>query len=256
MSELIKECFSSRTAPRHPHAMLAEEKRPFVQDLFTSIAPRYDWFNRLASCGMDQGWRRAAVTDGRVGPGLQVLDLCAGTGDLAFLCAQRVGKTGKVIGADMNRAMLTYAQKKAAGKEFAVDWLQADALALPFAAATFDRITIGFSTRNLTDLTSGLREMLRTLKPGGRLIVLETGRPSQPIVRLGYYLFLQTFARALGWILTGKTWPFTYLARSVEQFVSPQEFTAVLESLGAQATFRPLSGGLVSLFIATKSQAA
>lgn len=236
--------------------MPPEEKRPFVQDLFTRIAPRYDLFNRLASCGMDAGWRREAMKQGAIQPGMRVLDLCTGTGDLALLAAKQAGRAGLVVGADMTAAMLVYAEQKGRGRGQTASWLCGDALCLPFADGQFDCITIGFSTRNFADLNSGLREIVRVLKRGGRLVILETGRPSNPIVRMGYHFFLNTGARLIGWALTGEAWPFTYLARSVEQFVTPEVFTERLRSLGTDVRFRPLSGGLVSLFVATKQERA
>lgn len=252
-----------------------EAKRPFIQRLFTDIAPRYDAFNRLTSCGLDQGWRRAALREGQVRPDQRVLDVCAGTGDFALLAAERVGESesvgrwlpppsalsappraergapGLVVGADMNLAMLSRARQKRS-RGASVDWLQADTLALPFPAASFDRVTIGFSTRNLVDLDAGLREMVRVLRPGGRLIILETGRPGNAFVRLGYYAYLFTVARAIGWVLTGTLWPFTYLARSVQAFLTPAQMVRALDDAGAPARYLPLAGGLASLFIATK----
>ena len=229
-----------------------DAKRPFVQRLFTRIAPRYDWFNRLASCGLDQGWRRAAVVQGDIRPGDRVLDVCAGTGDLAILCAQRLGGRGAVVGADLNREMLSLARRKQRARRLPVAWLQADAEALPFPAGSFDRVLIGFSTRNLSDLTAGLREMVRVLRPGGRLVILETGRPDHPLVRFGYQAFLFTAAPAIGFALTGRLWPFTYLARSVRGFLTPQEMVERLASVETDARHVPLSRGLASLYLATK----
>ena len=235
-----------------PAALAPNGKRPFIQRLFTRIAPRYDWFNRLASCGLDQRWRRAAIAQGEVRPGDRVLDACAGTGDLAILCAQRLCGVGTVVGVDLNRDMLAHAQRKQRTRRLAISWLQADAEMLPLATGSFDRVLIGFSTRNLSDLTAGLRELVRVLRPGGRLLILETGRPSHPLVRLGYQAFLFTAARAIGFLLTGRVWPFTYLARSVQRFLTPQEMVARLESLDTEARYMPLSHGLASLYLATK----
>lgn len=227
-------------------------KRAFVQRLFSRIAPRYDWFNRLASCGLDQRWRRAVVSRGEVRPGQRVLDVCAGTGDLALLCAERQQDAGQVIGLDMNRDMLRRAQRKPQARGPRIAWVQADAETLPFADAMFDRVLIGFSTRNLTDLSAGLREMVRVLKPGGWLLVLETGCPAHPLVRAGYRLFLLTVARLIGLALTGRVWPFTYLARSVKQFLTPEQFITLLQREQTHAHYVPLSGGLASLYVATK----
>jgi len=230
-----------------------QEKRTFVQQLFSRIAPRYDWFNRLASCGFDQHWRKVALARGDVAPGHRVLDVCAGTGDLAILCTRRQQGHGFVIGVDMNTDMLIRAQRKQRQRGLSIDWLQADALALPFADESFDRVTIGFSTRNLADLTAGIQEMVRVLHRGGRLIILETGHPANPVLRWGYYLFLSTVVRLVGVVLTGRLWPFTYLAKSVQAFLTPQQFVQRLQSAQTAVEYFPLSGGLASLYLATKS---
>jgi len=231
---------------------MKEDKRFFVQRLFTAIAPRYDWFNRLASCGLDQRWRKEALILGGIQPGQRVLDVCSGTGDLAILVAKRQNGSAAVVGIDMNREMLTYAQQKQRSQRLDIDWLQADAQKLPFSSESFDCVMIGFSTRNLSDLMQGLREMVRVLRPHGRLIILETGYPRHPLVRIGYQTFLLTFGRLIGWILTGRVWPFTYLARSVRQFLTPQQVAERLQSLSTQVQYVPLSYGLASLYLATK----
>ena len=123
---------------------------------------------------------------------------------------------------------------------------------LPFGDGQFDCVTIGFSTRNLSSLQQGLSEMIRVLRPGGRLVILETGYPSNPVLRAGYQAFLFTAARSIGWLLTGSCWPFTYLARSVRQFLTPQQFIATLEQLNTRVEYRPLSFGLASVYLATK----
>ncbi len=229
-----------------------EDKRSFVQRLFSDIAPRYDWFNRLASLGLDQRWRRETVRRASIQPGMRVLDVCTGTGDLAILCARRRLDHGAVIAIDMNREMLACAQRKQQHRALVVRWLQGDAQALPFFDGMFDRVLIGFSTRNLSDLTEGLREMVRVLKPRGQLLVLETGRPSHPVIRAGYELFLFTVARVIGVVLTGKLWPFTYLARSVRRFLSPQQCMERLHGLRTDVEYVALSSGLASLYVATK----
>jgi demethylmenaquinone methyltransferase/2-methoxy-6-polyprenyl-1,4-benzoquinol methylase len=227
-------------------------KRSFIQRLFTDIAPRYDWFNRLASFGLDRRWRKVALERGGVTVGQRVLDVCAGTGELAILCRERQRGEGIVIGVDMNSAMLALAMQKQRLRGLSIGWLQADALGLPFADNSFDRVTIGFSTRNLADLMAALREMVRVLRPCGQLIILETGYPKNSIVRAGYQLFLLTFARAIGFCLTGKLWPFTYLARSVRQFLTPQELIKRLREAKTDVQYVPLSCGLASLYLATK----
>ena len=247
----MKDTLSAGCGVRSAESHL-EDKRWFIQRLFTRIAPRYDWFNRLASCGFDQRWRRQALTQGGVVPAQRILDVCTGTGDLAILCAERQCGEGLVIGVDMNGAMLARAERKQRSRKLSIGWLQADALSLPFADGSFDRVTIGFSTRNLGDLTLGLQEMVRVLRSGGRLIILETGRPDNPMVRAGYHLFLFTVARLIALLLTGRLWPFTYLAKSVQGFLTPQQFVERLERAQTTVEYTSLSSGLASLYLATK----
>jgi demethylmenaquinone methyltransferase/2-methoxy-6-polyprenyl-1,4-benzoquinol methylase len=270
---------SSTTTAVDPRPVLrdtrqASAKRPVIRQLFATIAPRYDWFNRLASLGLDQRWRRQAIALGGIAPGQEVLDVCTGTGDLALLCARRLGGRGRVTGIDVTPAMLREAERKARQLGFGVApstrpdglarevatpdapaglrWLEGDAESLPFADASFDRVLIGFSTRNLGDLAAGLREMVRVLRPGGVLVILETGYPANPLLRAAYRVFLLTVARAIGLLLTGRLWPFTYLARSVQQFLTPAEMVARLQMLKTQVQYVPLSFGLASLYVAAK----
>ena len=228
-------------------------KQLFIHRLFSEIAPRYDWFNRLASFGLDQRWRERAVELSGLATGMRALDVCTGTGDLALLCARSAGADGLDVGIDFTAPMLERAQAKQRRQAASVGWSRADAQRLPFAEGRFDRVVIGFSTRNLADLADGLREMLRVVKPGGALVVLETGRPPAWWLRIGYWVFLHTIAPAIGWLLTGQCWPFTYLARSTKGFLPPTEFVRLLNACGAQASYLPLSGGLASLYIARKS---
>ena len=152
----------------------------------------------------------------------------------------------------MNPEMPDYAARKSLKRRLHVGELQGDVLALPLPTGSLDRVFVGFSTRNLSDLNAGLREMIRVLRPEGQLVILETGRPANPILRALYWTFLFTGARVIGWLLTGELWPFTYLARSAKQFLTPEQMLANLRSTGARAEYTGLSGGLASLYIATK----
>jgi demethylmenaquinone methyltransferase/2-methoxy-6-polyprenyl-1,4-benzoquinol methylase len=233
--------------------MTPEEKRPFVQRLFTRIAPRYDVFNRLASCGQDQQWRSFALAAAGLQPQHRVLDVCAGTGDLSFQSAQWQQGRGLVVALDFTWEMLAHGRRRSEARRAAsVHWVQADALQLPFEEAQFDRVVVGFSTRNWVDLDAGLLEMLRVLRPGGQLIVLETGRPAHPLLRAGYFAYLFGVAPLIGFLLTGRLWPFWYLARSVKNFVTPAQFVERLRNMKVQVEYVGLSHGLASLYVATK----
>jgi len=243
------------SSPALPAGVSPTEKRQFVRRLFSTIAPRYDWFNRLASGGLARRWRIRTITEAKLEPGMRVLDVCTGTGDLVFLAAPKVGSTGHVVGLDFTWPMLARAVSKTSRDERHIAWLQGDAQQLPFRHATFDRVLIGFSTRNLSDLRQGLTDMLRIVKDEGQLLVLETGRPAHPVLRVGYWIFLRTVARFVGWALTGRAWPFTYLARSAQGFLTPAQMIALLTSCGATARYVPLSGGLASLYVVRKCPA-
>jgi ubiquinone/menaquinone biosynthesis methyltransferase len=156
---------------------------------------------------------------------------------------------------DFNEAMLRHARRRHPHTNdigVGVNWMRGDAQALPFRTGTVDRVLIGFSTRNLSDLAAGLREMRRVLKPGGRLTILETGRPNHPLIRLGYMAILFTTTRVIGWLMTGRVWPFTYLAKSVQGFLTPEQCVALLTTCGFSARYHPLSFGIASLFLADK----
>ncbi len=242
-----------------PHGVPSQEwqasKRQLVRELFSAIAPGYDRFNRVASLGLDQGWRRRTIREAALTPGMRVLDVCTGTGDLALLASRQTGDQGLVVGLDFTWPMLQGAARRQAQTQASVDWLQADALVLPFRDQTFDRIVMGFSTRNLADLSAGIRELLRVLKPDGQVLILETGWPSNPVLRVGYWAFLATVVRLAGWIITGKLWPFTYFARSVKGFLTPAAFADVVRDSGGRVQHHPLSGGLASLYVISKGHA-
>jgi len=227
-------------------------KAVFVHRLFDAIAGRYDRFNRCASLGRDRGWRPQAVAEARLGAGMRVLDLCTGTGELALAAVAAVGETGLVVGVDFSTPML----QRAAAKDGAaqrLEWLRGDGQQLPFLDETFDRVLIGFSTRNFADLPQALLEMARVLRPEGRLVVLETGKPRHPLVKLGYYTYLWTVMPVIGWLVCGIWWPFRYLARSIRQFDQPSAFLARLREAGFHRVIhRPLSWGLADLFVAVR----
>jgi demethylmenaquinone methyltransferase/2-methoxy-6-polyprenyl-1,4-benzoquinol methylase len=213
-----------------------------VRTMFDRIAPVYDAMNRVMTAGLDRRWRRATVA-AVVRPGDRVLDAACGTGDLA-LAAKRAG--GDVVGLDFSPAMLERARRKDA----AIEWVQGDALALPFADASFDAATVGFGVRNLDDLAGGLRELRRVLRPGGRLGVLEITRPRGPL-RVFYSLWFDRIVPLLGKVLPGGA-AYAYLPASVRRFPPPDELAALLEESGfASVDVRLFAGGIVALHTGT-----
>jgi demethylmenaquinone methyltransferase / 2-methoxy-6-polyprenyl-1,4-benzoquinol methylase len=214
-----------------------------VRGMFDRIAPVYDAMNRVMTAGLDQRWRRLAVRE-VVWPGDRVLDACCGTGDLAVE-AERRG--GRVVGLDFSPRMLERARKKSGG----IEWVQGDALALPFADAEFDAATVGFGVRNLSDLEGGLRELARVLRPGGQIAVLEITRP-RGLLRPFFRFWFDVLVPLAGRVLPGGE-AYTYLPASVRRFPGPEDLSALFESAGlADVRYRLLGGGIVALHVGVK----
>ncbi|HSB38272.1 MAG TPA: ubiquinone/menaquinone biosynthesis methyltransferase [Gaiellaceae bacterium] len=211
-----------------------------VRSMFDRISPVYDAMNRTMTMGLDQRWRRAAVA-AVVRPGDRVLDACSGTGDLA-VAALRAG--GRVTGLDFSERMLKRAGRK--GPE--VEWVQGDALALPFEDGSFDAATVGFGVRNLDDLERGLAELRRVLRPGGRVAILEITRP-RGLLAPFYRLWFDGLVPLLGRLLPGGS-AYTYLPASVRRFPGPDDLAGLLRGAGFEdVRWRTFAGGIVALHI-------
>ncbi|OGX40088.1 MAG: hypothetical protein A3C53_07110 [Omnitrophica WOR_2 bacterium RIFCSPHIGHO2_02_FULL_68_15] len=226
-----------------------------MRALFDALSPRYDLFNRLASLGLDQRWRRRAIAAAGLKPGARVLDLGAGTGDLALMAAAAVAPTGVVEALDLSAPMLQRARAKAA--RVPAGWhvraVQAQAERLPAADRTYEAVVSGFVMRNVSDLGRTLSESHRVLRPGGRLAILEFGRPRAALLRWGHLLWLGVGTLAIGWLVTGLRGPFTYLRRSIAGFLPPEQFLARLREHGfAEVAAVPLLGGAVILYQGVK----
>jgi demethylmenaquinone methyltransferase/2-methoxy-6-polyprenyl-1,4-benzoquinol methylase len=211
--------------------------------MFDRIAPVYDAMNHVMTAGLDRRWRKLAVSE-VVWPGDRVLDACCGTGDLAVE-AERRG--GRVVGLDFSEPMLERARRKSG----AIEWVQGDALALPFGDAEFDAATVGFGVRNLADLEGGLRELARVLRPGGKLAVLEITRP-RGILRPFFRLWFDGVVPLLGRVLPGGK-AYTYLPASVRRFPGPDDLSALFDRAGFEdVRYRTLGGGIVALHVGEK----
>lgn len=209
-----------------------------VRSMFDRIAPVYDLMNRLMTGGLDRRWRRLTVR-AVVRPGDRVLDACCGTGDLAAAAAC-AGAT--VTGLDFSEAMLERARRKAPE----VEWVQGDVLALPFPDGSFDAATVGFGLRNVSDLEAGLRDLLRVLRPGGRLGILEITRPRGPL-RLFFRLWFDLLVPLAGKLLPGGK-AYTYLPASVRRFPGPDDLAQLMRQAGFSGiAYRRLAGGIVAL---------
>lgn len=222
--------------------------------MFSEIAPKYDFLNRLLSFGIDRRWRRRTRQRLALAAENRLLDLCCGTGDLALeFAAHGV----QVTGADFTYAMLPIARSKAATAESSVQWAQADAQALPFPDHTFDAITIAFGIRNVYDPQLALRECLRVLKPGGRLAVLEffpiPNRLWGACFRFYFHHLLPLIAKI---VRAGRTGAYRYLPESVESFATVSQFQQWMHDAGFQScSDEALTGGVARLMLGNRPEA-
>ena len=221
-----------------------------VREMFTSIAPRYDFLNHLLSLNIDRiWWRSAARTFGFIlcQPNSHVLDLCCGTGDMTFALYREAGHSdGHIMGADFSHAMLQRARQKSRGTP--LRWIEADALRLPCKDAQFDLITAAFGFRNLADYNAGLREMVRTLKPGGECGILDFGEPAGLTGKI-YRIYFKRVLPVIGTLISGVSGPYSYLPASVERFPPPHEMLERMRQAGfREVSWTPYSFGIAGLY--------
>jgi len=228
-----------------------------VRQMFTDIAPRYDLLNHLLSCNVDRlWWRRVARTFRSIlqQPGARVLDLCCGTGDMAFALAKVRGDTAsEIMGADFSEAMLDRARAKSAGMPNPPHWIEADALALPLPDNSLDLAVSAFGFRNLANYDRGLRELARVLKPGGEVGILDFGQPRGMFGKLYGFYFKRVLPR-VGTLISGVRGPYEYLPNSVSRFPSPAELLERMRAAGFRdVSWTPYSFGIAGLFRGTRA---
>lgn len=222
--------------------------------IFSSIAGRYDLANRVTSFGLDQGWRRFAAR--RLGPegAGEVLDLAAGTGDLA-IADVRYGHAVSVTATDVNEEMMALGRAKvrARGLDDRITFRFADAQDLPFQDERFDGVTVGFGVRNFEDRPRAFAEVMRVLKAGRRFVCLEFATPRARLIRGPYLVYLRHAVPAWGRLLTGERQSYEYLAESIQGFPPQETLAAMLLDAGfADVRWRNLAFGAVAVHVATK----
>jgi demethylmenaquinone methyltransferase / 2-methoxy-6-polyprenyl-1,4-benzoquinol methylase len=227
------------------------EKRAYVRNTFSAIAPTYDRLNRIISFRLDQGWRRYAVARlgwERVPRGIY-LDLCAGTLELAATLGDSPGFNGRVVGADFARPMLEQGRHKSDR----IDPIAADAVELPFASGAFDGAMVGWGVRNLVDLDGGLAEAARVLKPGARLVILEMAVPEQPLLRAGFQLYFRHVMPWIGRLISKHTTAYSWLPESARVFPPPAELARRMQARGFRGvTYKLFMGGVCAMHVGTK----
>jgi demethylmenaquinone methyltransferase/2-methoxy-6-polyprenyl-1,4-benzoquinol methylase len=227
-----------------------DEKAGRVADVFHSVASRYDLMNDLMSGGVHRLWKRFTIEVSAVRAGHKVLDIAGGTGDLSYQFAKLVGAEGQVILADINASMLNVGRDRLLDRGLSgnIQFAQADAQYLPFPDNTFDCITIAFGLRNVTDKDMALRSMLRVLKPGGRLLVLEFSKPQNTLLEKVYDTYSFKVLPFMGKLITNDADSYRYLAESIRMHPDQQTLKHMMQEAGFENTeFHNMTGGIVAL---------
>lgn len=224
------------------------EKVKRVAQVFESVAPHYDLMNDLMSLGIHRLWKRFAIELANVQRGQRVLDLAGGTGDLAAKFSKLVGETGEVVLADINPAMLQQGRTRLLNEGILVDYAQVNAEKLPFADNSFDVISIAFGLRNVTDKSAALASMLRVLKPGGRVIILEFSELQVAPLKPLYDAYSFKILPFLGKLIAKDADSYRYLAESIRMHPNQKTLQGMMEEVGfAQCNYYNLSGGIVAI---------
>jgi len=239
---------------------LGDQRSEKVGDLFATIARRYDLINDIQSLGLHRRWKRRLADLAEVRPGLRALDVCCGTGDIAFELAAR---GAEVIGLDFSEAMLAVARTRKskvqtlksnvskAGSRVA--FLRGDAQQIPFPEGFFDIVTVGYGLRNLASWETGLREMQRVTKPGGRLLVLDFGKPDNALWRALYFAYLRAFVPLPGKVFCGDAAAYAYVLESLKHYPAQRGVAAKMRELGlVNVRTLDLIGGIMSITFAEK----
>lgn len=222
--------------------------------MFASIAARYDLLNHLLSGNVDRRWRRVLAETlyaSLPGTGLRIVDVACGTGDLSITL--RESGEAQIVGIDFCRPMLDIAASKASKHGFRVPFIEADALDLPFCDRSFDGATIAFGLRNLASIDAGFRELLRVLKPGGRVAVLEFSKAKTPILRSLFRIYFTMVLPVFGGLISGSRSAYQYLPESVSRFPGQEELASIMKQAGFEdITFQNLTGGIAAVHLGTR----
>ncbi|MCE9787938.1 bifunctional demethylmenaquinone methyltransferase/2-methoxy-6-polyprenyl-1,4-benzoquinol methylase UbiE [Shewanella chilikensis] len=244
----------SEGSPKSTHfgykTVEAEKKADLVAGVFHSVAAKYDIMNDVASFGIHRFWKRFTIECAGARPGMKVLDLAGGTGDLTAKFSHLVGEKGQVILADINDSMLKVGRSKLRDKGIVgnVNYVQANAEALPFPDNHFDIITIAFGLRNVTDKDAALRSMQRVLKPGGKLLVLEFSKPQHEIMRKAYDLYSFKILPKMGQLVAKDADSYEYLAESIRMHPDQETLKQMMQDAGLeQVDYINMTDGVVAL---------
>jgi demethylmenaquinone methyltransferase/2-methoxy-6-polyprenyl-1,4-benzoquinol methylase len=232
-----------------------DEKTATVSRHFSLVAPKYDFMNSLLSFGIQLAWKRAAIRMLSLKPGDRVLDVCGGTGDLALFASRSMGSRGQVIIYDINWHMLVTGRPKLSVSPFSknITCVQGNAESIAFGDNHFDAAMVGFGIRNLTHLERGFAEMVRVLKPGGKILCLEFSRPVNPVFRYLYDVYSFKIMPLLGKLIVGSAQAYACLPETIRMFPLPDELSSILKRLGCKGVrYQRMTNGIAVVHVAEK----
>lgn len=228
------------------------ERAAYVQQMFSRIAGRYDLMNRLMTFGQDRRWRRYVLQQAALPQGGRLLDVATGTGDIA-LEALAQDSTGQAVGADFVVPMMQAGRGRPGAEQ--VRWVAADALALPFADASFDAVTSGYLMRNVIDVEAAFREQLRVVRPGGRVVCLDTTPPPRSPLRPLILFHLRVVIPLLGRLVAGDDSAYTYLPESTQAFKNAGELARIMQRAGLRdVRYRRFMFGTMAVHTGTRPE--
>ncbi len=236
-----------------PYQNSALSKKEQVAEMFDGISPRYDFLNRFLSAGIDLQWRKKAIRQLESLQPKSILDVACGTADMAIMSWQKLHPE-KITGIDISEGMLAIGRQKVnkAGIK-AIELLKGDSEAINFEANSFDAVTVAFGVRNFQNLQQGLSEILRVLKPGGKLVVLEFSKPKSPLVKSFYNLYMKVVTPNMGKIFSKNRHAYEYLDASIQKFPEGNTFLEILKNSGFKNNYRKsLSLGICSIYCGEK----
>jgi demethylmenaquinone methyltransferase/2-methoxy-6-polyprenyl-1,4-benzoquinol methylase len=237
-----------------PQNYKGSSKRERVEDMFDRIAPKYDLLNKVLSVGVDKGWRKKMVAELKPLQPKTMLDIATGTADVAIACMKL--QPDHITGIDISALMLAEGQKKIEGLGIAqqITLQQADSESLPFADNSFDAITVAFGVRNFQNLDKGLSEMLRVLKPNGKVVILEFSQPEKFPIKQFYNFYSKYILPTIGQLVSKERAAYEYLPESVAAFPYGQEFVKIMNSNNFVNTkCVSLTFGIASIYVGSKS---